>query len=159
MALGGKRQNLLVEPSMSLMKIGSMELDYLRLYIFADKYCMEDLMNETIDVLYDYYNLDCNTPEAWAVEFTLQHTAGSSSKLRLLMSTHWALLLVRDDSEFFKDSARMKLLEESAELDVAIMVAVGKWAAGRGIWQVTQEDGITSPKCDFHVHKKTATCV
>lgn len=124
--------------------------DYLNLYLFADKYMMEELQNETIDVVYDHYKLSYNEPHSKDIELVYKNTT-AGSKMRELMIVHSAFRL-------FSGSVVVRywgdVLKSNSEIGHDLILMIGNWRLKFG----QKIDKTLQPVCHFHVHKKTGHC-
>lgn len=125
---------------------------YLALYILAEKYVIESLQNEVMDIIHEYSTTAWGFSGASAtdMEFVYKKALPHSKLLRFL--THqWSKLVY---SGLLCRGDRAELMERYGGLAVEILreIADAK-LSGR---QVPSDQVL--PRCDYHVHKITPKC-
>lgn len=125
--------------------------DYLKLYILAHKYLIEDLENAVLNMVHDHHSNFGNQINPEDVEYVLQHCTSQSGMSRLLSAqvVH-RLVVVNTRGLPLWEEAMLK----NPDLAQHIMMAVWKFGAtGIPIGNVK-----VGKKCSFHRHQSTKKC-
>ncbi|KUI67055.1 hypothetical protein VM1G_03301 [Cytospora mali] len=124
--------------------------DYLHLYVFASKYLMEDLQDEVVDIVYDYYASPDHVPNGLDVAFIYQNTT-ADSKMRPLLRVHCIFQLFSGEA-----SGRIKwgdILITNGEIGHEIVADLATWKIKMG----ERVEMAIKPRGSFHVRKASAS--
>lgn len=119
---------------------------------------METLQNEAVDIAYDDYKASANVPDAQDVDLVFRNTGDQKDPMRLLLTTHWALLLTTDNSSILRHGARKEVMEKNGEIGFAVVDQMTRFTLRSG--RMLKPLGIVG-RCRFHSHtttKETPSC-
>lgn len=146
--MNGDRVRVLARPDDKKVTVR----DYLGLYFFAAKYMIEDLQNETLDTLYDYYKVPGNFPRPEDVEAVYQGT-GEDDKMRELLVVHTTFRMFSGYRNAGKDWA--DVLKDNGEIGHDLVMMISGWKLKMG---TEMKKRSILPRCHFHRHQDSPTC-
>jgi hypothetical protein len=131
--------------------------EYLQLYVFATKYLIEDLQNDVVDIVYNYFKPEgIPHPDLRDLQYLFENT-GSHDCMRHLLAVHAAFeLFSRDKGESLGLPEHWdQVLKASADVGYGILTAISEF--GRKIKYVPATM-LIGGRCSFHKHKDIKQC-
>ncbi|KAJ9133521.1 Kelch repeat and BTB domain-containing protein 7 [Pleurostoma richardsiae] len=128
--------------------------EYLRLYVLACKFLVEDLENSVVDIAHAYYNAGTRRPDIRDVQYVYDNTPPRSG-MRRLLSTRVTLGLFKGKqnnpfSEGWRDALNTT---EDLAYDIIQEISGWNWVTGGNC-----PSRVISAACTFHKHERSTAC-
>lgn len=134
--------------------------DYIELYLFADKYLIEELQNDAIDVVYDYYIVHDKFPKPLDVELVFQNTLEENA-MRRLVTYRWASMTFSQGSDDLWSRREIRqVMMRNPEIGYELIATIASvpWITHVFCHRNPRRPMISPDKCSLHLHEKTPRC-
>ena len=124
----------------------------IKLYCFAEKYCITDLMDYTISFLINAYNLSSCLPSCAQIQYSYENTAAASPIRKFMAWTVQYVIFSQDDKGSWPSQGLTTLLVCCEDLTLDFL------QLSRKLNGKTVLDPSRAEICQFHLHSKDKGC-